>query len=172
MDKNSHERFEELIGKIRINLNDDKRFADTLQFVRDRMEHYASVLGLNKTDILEAIEGRRSYWAANFYQEANFPKIEEPVVLYETYDEMVADIQPKLGFICSACGGVTTDPNKCNSGKEMSKGKVCNWTTYGLFRSANAYRCVIKESFLEKPIVYEIFMPVSKQSNNDEVSNG
>lgn len=159
----NNERFEELIGKIRLNLNDDKRFADTLEFVRDRMEHYAQVLGLDKADILEAIESRRNYWAANFYQESNFPKIEEPVAIYTTQNEMIADIQPKLGFICSACGGITTDPYKCNSGKEISGGKKCNWTTYGLLRPANGYRCVIKESFLEKPFVYEIFMPVSKQ---------
>lgn len=164
-------RYEDLIEKIRQNLNDDKRFADTLVFVREKTTHYSEVLGLDKTDILEAIEGRRNYWAANFYQEANFPQIEEPVVLYATHDEMLADIKPKLGFVCSACGGITTDPNKCNSGIEMSEGKKCDWTTYGLFRSANAYRCVIKESFLEKPFVYEIFMPVSKQLSA-EVCNG
>lgn len=158
------ERYEELIESIRINLNDDKRFANTLKFVRDKTEHYASVLKMDKTDILEAIEKNRTYWAANYYQESKLPTIDATVMIYETSAEMRADIKPELGFVCSSCGGISMDPNACNSGKETSTGKICDWKTYGLFRSHNIYRCIIKETFLESATVYEIFMPVSKQN--------
>lgn len=164
---NKPARYGELIEKVRLNLNDDTRFADTLQFVRDRVQHYSEALGFEQVDILEALESHRNYWSANFYQESNLPKLDETVTVYETYDNMIEDVKPSLGFYCSVCGGVSKDPNSCNSGREMSKGKICNWATYGLFRTHESFRCIVKESFLEKPIVYDIFMPMSKRPVNE-----
>ena len=42
------DRFEELMEQIRINLNDDKRFAKKLMWIRDKVEHYSNVFGFSK----------------------------------------------------------------------------------------------------------------------------
>ena len=53
------DRFEELMEQIRINLNDDKRFAKQLMWIRDKVEHYSNVFGFSKVEILEAFENNR-----------------------------------------------------------------------------------------------------------------
>ena len=59
------------------------------------------------------------------------------------------------------CKGITTDYQECNSGKKMSKGKICNWKSYGLFGTCGkGYTCLVKEGFLEHPKVYNIFKPI------------
>lgn len=54
------DRFEELMEQIRINLNDDKRFEKQLMWIRDKVEHYSSVFGFSKVEILEAFEKKKN----------------------------------------------------------------------------------------------------------------
>jgi hypothetical protein len=82
------DRFEELMEQIRINLNDDKRFAKKLMWIRDKVEHYSSVFGFSKVEILEAFEKKRTYWSANYYQESNFPVLDDKVKIFETTEDL------------------------------------------------------------------------------------
>jgi hypothetical protein len=84
-------------------------------------------------EILEAWEKDRTYSAINYYQEANQPSFKaDKVMVFETVDELYQAIGDKK-FRCPSCGGISTNPYECNSGEEMSKGKICDWKVYGLF---------------------------------------
>ena len=73
--------------------------------------------------------------------------------------ENAAELRAKCGnqFICPNCGGISTDPYKCNSGKEV-KGKICDWKAYGLLQFGLCF-CYCKEERKGT----RIFMPFSLQ---------
>lgn len=153
-------RYEELMGKIRANLNDDKRFAKQLEWIRERVDHYSDILGFTQVELLEAFEKKRTYWAANYYQDSNFPLLDDRVKIFETLNELMTTITSKQ-FICPACNQIQSNPYECKSGHKDKHGKVCDWKSYGLFGTAGkGFRFTIKESFLEKPMVDDIFMPI------------
>ena len=109
-------------------------------------------------DILISIEGRRDYNARNYYQRAKFPLIED-IDVYDTMQDFKNKF-PSGKFICPACEHISTDPETCNSGKEISKGKICDWKSWGLFGTAGkGYKFIIKNDFLNRPIVWDIFKP-------------
>ena len=81
---------------------------------------------------------------------------EEDIIIVEDGKGFVAKF-PSKKFLCPMCGGISTDPNTCNSGDEMAPGKVCDWKSWGLFGTMGkgVYVCV------KKPFaVFEIFKPV------------
>ncbi len=157
---------EALIARLRESANggwggkETHRDADRLErFVRNMLANYSQVLGLSEGDILRKIEGRRDYWSINFYQECNFPSLED-VAIFDTI-KALNERFPSKQFVCPRCGGISTNPSTCNSGKEMEKDKICDWKSYGLFRTmGEGYRFVVKEDFLNNPVVHEIFMPI------------
>jgi len=134
--------------------------AELEEFLRKMLADYSKNLELPPVDILKAIESKRNYSAINYYQEANFPSL-EGVKVFETLDDLKAAI-PSKKFRCPICGGISTNPYKCNSGvAKDGDEKVCDWKAYGLLRTAGkGLRFTIKDSFLEKPYVDEIFMPI------------
>ncbi len=128
-------------------------------FLEKTLTQYSEKLGFSKLEILQAFEGRRDYCVVNYYQESNFPSLED-VTVYETQAELQAAI-PNYKFRCPSCKGISTNPYECNSGIERKDGKVCNWKAYGLFGTAGrGHRFTIKDTFLQKPIVDDIFMPL------------
>lgn len=130
------------------------------EFLNKKLENYSKVLGYSKLEIMKAIEAKRDYNVRNYYQEANFPELVGNIDIYETIDNFLKRF-PSKKFICPACSGISTDPNECNSGKEISKGKICDWKSYGLFGCAGkGYKFIIKKGFLENAHVWEIFKPV------------
>lgn len=136
----------------------EKLAQDHESFLRKMLADYSKNLELPQADILAALESRRNYSAVNYYQAANFPTL-DGVKVFETQADLRAAI-PSMKFRCPACNGISTDPYTCNSGV-VEKGKVCDWKTWGLFRTAGkGFRFTIKEGFLENPRVDEIFMPV------------
>ena len=132
------------------------------KFLNETLENYSQKLGFTKVEILMAIEGRRDYSAINYYQRANFPLLEN-VTVFANKEEYQAKC-PSGQFTCPHCGGISTDPQECNSGrkiKEARKLKVCNWKSYGLFRTmGKGYQLVIKDTFLKDGTVYHIFKPI------------
>lgn len=154
------DRFEELMEQIRINLNDDKRFEKQLMWIRDKVEHYSSVFGFSKVEILEAFEKKRTYWSANYYQESNFPVLDDKVKIFETTEDLMKAVKSRQ-FICPACNQVQSNPYTCNSGFVDNNNKVCNWASYGLLGTlGKGFRFTVKESFLEQPKIDDCFMPV------------
>lgn len=153
-------RFEELMEQIKINLNDNKRFEKQLVWIRDRIKHYHEKLGFSEVEILEAFEKKRTYWSANYYQEANFPLLDNKVKIFENTDELKEAIKSKR-FVCPACEQIQSSPYTCNSGYKDKKGKICDWKSYGFFGTmGKGFRFTIRDSFLEKPIIDDCFMPV------------
>lgn len=128
-------------------------------FIRETVTEYATALGMSELDVLAAIEGRRTYSAVNYYQQAKFPSL-KGVRIFNTTEELGAAI-PSRKFRCPACGGVSTDYQECNSGEIRKDGTTCNWKAYGLFRTMGAgAHIVVKDQFLSDGIVHEIFMPL------------
>lgn len=136
----------------------EKMELEKMAFIRAMLADYSKALGLPEADILAAIEGKRDYSAANYYQDANFPSL-AGVRVFETQAELLAAI-PSKKFRCPSCGDISTNPYECNA-PAREKGKKCDWKAYGLFRTAGkGFRFTVKEGFLEHPKVDEIFMPV------------
>jgi hypothetical protein len=140
----------------------EERARNLESFLNETLENYSKVLGFTKLEILMAIEGRRDYSEINYYQRANFPLLENVTVFADK--EEYREKCPSGKFTCPHCGGVSTDPQDCNSGRkirEARKIKVCNWKSYGFFRTmGRGYQLVIKDTFLKDGIVHHIFKPI------------
>lgn len=137
-----------------------KESADELViFIRNLLASYSKILGLSEDDILTSIESKREYSAVNYYQTANFPDLEN-VDVFENEEQIREKLSSKQ-FRCPACEGISTHPTICNSGKEMSIGKICDWKAFGLFGTLDSgYSFVVKSTFLVEPVVYNIFQPI------------
>ena len=134
------------------------QYCDTFKWVIDRAKHYGEKLNLNWEDVLNSWESSRSYWYMNYYQECNQPEINsDKVKVFESVDEMLKNIGEKQ-FRCPACGGISTNPYKCNTGLEMSKGKICDWNVGGLFGDLGRGVFVYCK---DKLAGQTIFMPIS-----------
>lgn len=133
-------------------------------FLRSKLKEYSEAFNLPEAAILEAWEKKRTYSAINYYQECNFPSL-DGVRVYDTWDDLAALI-PSKQFRCAACEKITTHPYTCNSGHVDEDGKVCDWKTWGFFRSmGKGLRFTLKDSFLEKGgLIDEIFMPIEFES--------
>jgi hypothetical protein len=101
-------------------------------YLRNKLKEYSEKLNIPQDEILKSWESDRSYSAINYYQERNQPEIKgDKVKVFESVEEMNKSISDKK-FRCPSCGGISSDPYECNSDKEMSKNKVCDWKVYGL----------------------------------------
>lgn len=145
--------------------------------IRRFSREYAKAFNLRPLKILEAVENRRDYCAVNFYQDCNFPSLKDGVQIFETKKDFFNKF-PSKKFTCPCCNAISTDPNTCNSGdlmtqeKRSKKGKItqkaeiCNWKSYGLFGTmGKGYSFMIKEGFLEDPIIYDIFQPIELKND-------
>lgn len=138
-------------------------YCNKFKWVIDRAKHYGEKLGLNWMDILDSWETSRNYSYMNYYQDSNQPEIKgEKVRVFESVDEMLKAIGEKK-FRCPSCGGISTSPYECNSGQEMSKGKVCNWKVYGLLGDMGKGIFVYCK---DKLAGETIFMPASWEEKN------
>lgn len=119
-------------------------------------KHYSITTGIPAEEILNSWEENRTYWYMNYYQDSNQPEIKN-VRVFNTVEEMMQAIGNKE-FRCPSWGGITTNPYECNSGKEMSKGKTCDWKVYGLFGDLDKGVYVFIKEKLKGG---RIFMPIS-----------
>lgn len=141
----------------------EDRAARLEAFIRQRVGEYAAAFDLTKEDVLGALETRRDYSAVNYYQEATFPSLED-VRVFETRAAL-EQAMPSNRFRCPACKGVSTNPYVCTSGFQNEHGAVCDWKSYGLFRTlGKGLRLTVKETFLAYPIIDEIFMPLELET--------
>ncbi len=135
-------------------------------YLRNKLNEYSTALGIPQEEILKAWEENRNYSAINCYQECNQPSIKsEKVRVFDTVDEMLKSIGEHR-FRCPSCGGESTSPYKCNSGKEMSKGKVCDWNVGGLFGDLGKGIFVYCK---DKLTGETIFMPIAWEQRSDGV---
>ena len=153
-----------------------------LAWVIERVQHYAEKTGLEAADILNAWEEDRSYWYMNYYQETNQPSLDGEVRIFDTLYDLRASFEGK-GFRCPACGGVSSSPQKCDSGivitslhikhigrrlPKTKESKVCDWKSYGLFGTLGKGASAFIKSELR---VMQLFMPVAWESKEtpDEI---
>lgn len=134
---------------IRQNLGDDKRFAEDFKWIKNMVKEYSEKLGFSELELIKAFEKRRNYWSANYYQECNFPSLKD-VTVFDTKEHFFKCF-PSKKYRCTSCNEITADPNMCDE---------CGWKTYGLFRCTNSFRFILKEDFLDNPIVYDIYPPI------------
>ncbi|OEU74056.1 MAG: hypothetical protein BA864_06915 [Desulfuromonadales bacterium C00003093] len=137
----------------------EKRADELETFIWTMLADYAEVLGFSEDAILEKLEERRDYAAVNYYQPANFPPLKD-VNVFDTVEQL-RDKFPSGKFVCPNCGGISTDYSTCNSGRIMANKQPCDWKAWGLLRTfGKGYRFVVKDDFLEHPVVQEVFMPL------------
>lgn len=151
----------------------DGRVEGFTETITEICEHYAERFDVDPVKIFGILEERRTYSYPNYYQWAKFPRLDD-VVVCETMEELKVKIMPKQGFRCPACGGVSKDPYECDTGIQKD-GEPCNWKSYGLFRTmGKGLRVIVKDTFLENPVVDEIFFPIAleKQTTSAVVKNG
>ena len=160
------DKIDEIIKELKTKC--DGRGEKMEAFIRSMLKNYSEVLGFTELEIIESLEKKRTYWCLNYYQEANMPKLEKDIVIFNTLDEFRKKF-PSHKFRCPICGGVSTDPQTCDSGKEMEKGKICDWKSYGLFGTmGKGYGFIIKDDFLEYAVIYDIFRPIELEGIENE----
>ena len=154
--------YKALLAAVERDETKDRGFHDyraKLAWILARVAHYAEKTGIPAADILDSWEARRDYWYMNYYQETNQPEIKgDNVRVFDTTADLLAAIG-KREFRCPACGGVSSNPYVCNTGKTMgTRGEVCNWKAYGLFGTMGRGTSVYVK---EKLACENIFMPVA-----------
>ena len=138
--------------------------------VKTIVDHYSKLLEYPRKDILEAIEKHRKESVTNYYTEQNYPTYD--INVYQNLDALKKVADPKNGFRCPHCKGVSMHPYICDSGVELvlmnSKGKKepCNWKSFGLFGTlGEGIRFTLRDTFLEQPFIDECFMPLDLEKN-------
>jgi hypothetical protein len=138
------------------------KYCDKFRWVIDRAMHYAQKTGIPVDEILNAWEGNRDYWYMNYYQDSNQPKIEDGEVrVVEDREAFLTEVG-NAGYRCPLCGGVSSDPQTCNSGKEVEPGKICDWKSYGLLKSG--VPVVMKVPFA----ICQIFKPIAWERDDSK----
>lgn len=144
----------------------EERAEQLEKFLQAMLKEYASVLGFSEDEILTKLEKRRDYSAINFYQPANFPPL-KGVHVFDTAEQLSSEF-PSGKFVCPNCKGISTDCTTCNSGIIMENKLPCDWKAWGLFGTMGlGYWFVVKDEFLKRPVVHEIFMPLELSKHKE-----
>lgn len=130
--------------------------------VKEICLYYAEKLGYDPVEVFKALEKKRDYSYPNYYQWAKFPKLDD-VKVFETGQDLHVAIQPKKGFRCPACSGISKNAQVCDTGIRKD-GKVCDWKSYGLFGTmGKGIRFIVKKNWIYDPVVSSCFMPVAME---------
>lgn len=131
----------------------EERAGQIETFLRIRIKEYSERLKISQETILEQMEKRRTYSVENYYQPANFPSLEK-ITVFETMDEYI-EKYPSRKHTCPSCGEVGDKNTECDK---------CGWKSWGLLKNlGKGFEFVIKEDFLERPVVYDIFQPIENK---------
>lgn len=144
-----------------------ERRAEALEAaVREILAEYAAAFNVAEGKLLAALERSRTYQAASFYRRTNFPRLDDVTLLDNMRD--FKKRFPSGCFRCPVCGGVSTNPIRCNSNLEVGdEGGVCEGKSYGVDASAGrVMRVAFREGFLDKPGVTEIFVPIELEGSD------
>lgn len=123
-------------------------------------KEYSKAFDMSENEVLELMEKNRNVNCVNWYQDSNFPKLED-IRIFKSVEELRASIG-EMKFQCPCCLGTSTNPNVCNSGVKKDK-KICDWKSYGLFGTlGKGFRFAVIEEFKNgQGFLHEIFMPLS-----------
>lgn len=144
--------YEEIIEQIKAKLGCHTE--STINFIRNMTKNYSEVLGYSEYEILKAIESKRTYSAANYYQLSKFPILDEKVKIFKTTSELLEETKNSK-FICPACNKEQSNPYNCSD-------KNCDWKSFGFLGTLDrGFRFTIKDSFLDTPMIDDCFLPVA-----------
>ena len=143
----------------------DERAERVEAFIRKRVDQYSERLGFTPIEILTAFQKAKDVNAPNYYQQAVIPDIAD-VIIFENAKEF-RECFPSRRYVCPGCDGISTNMTVCDSGKPMNNSEPCDWKAFGLFGTlGKGFRFLVKEGFLEKSVVYEIFKPIELERPN------
>ena len=137
-------------------------------WVVERALKYAEKINCSPDEVLDAWEHDRSEWYMNYYQDYNQPDPEK-VRVYANIDAFKKACANK-GFICPSCGGISTNPSRCDTHRLVKRGRKkieCDWSACGLFGTMGKGAVVFIRN---RMTIYRIFMPVAWQ-NKDGTEN-
>lgn len=158
------EAYKKLLAAVEKDASENKLhdYRGKLDWVIARAKHYSEKTGIDVCEILNAWEKDRNYWYMNYYQDCNQPLLDADTVrVFENTEVLKKAIcEPK--FRCPRCEGISTNPYECDSGKEIEKGKVCDWKVWGLFGDLGKGAFIFVKSELRGQ---KIFMPLSWEAN-------
>lgn len=142
----------------------DHDYRGKLAWVLERAKHYAEITGLEASDILDAWEKERGYWYMNYYQDSQQPPLtNKDVRIFDAQIDFENSVG-KAGFRCPMCEGISRSPYECTSGKEMRKGVICDWKSYGLFTTLDKGVFVF---FKDAMRGQNIFMPIEWEKEGE-----
>ena len=121
--------------------NGKHRFDEKIIWIRKMVQQYAEKLNMSIDNVVDDFEKNRDYSWPNYYQEANFPNLDnmENINIYETLEEFRAENKK---FKCPSCGNVYSSPTQCEH--LIKKDGKCDWTAGGLFKLGLQY-VIVKE---------------------------
>ena len=138
-------------------------YCDKYKQVIDDAKEMGEIVGQKPEDLIDAWESHRNYGYLNYYPQG-ITKATKRYKVFDTVDDLWKSVGTS-GFRCPRCGGVSTDPYKCNSGKKMNKKEVCNWKVYGLFGDlGKGIYVYVKDMFAGE----QIFMPLAWEDEYKE----
>lgn len=168
----TQEKTRNTVGQRHKRMRSPKEITKTIRFVNGITLHYAKFIGTSQQEILNALEDGRSYWALNFYQRANLPRLDKIDGIFESLEDFFKHF-PSKKYICPMCGGLSSDPQTCNTKlPAKTKSGICDWKAYGLFGCiGKGYSFICKDTFALDPKILTIFKPMElgnvRQSNNN-----
>lgn len=141
----------------------EKRAVDVNNVIQRILEEYNKLTYFPKEKILEALEKKRGVNCVNFYQDSNFPTLQN-VHVFQNKEEFFSKF-PSRKFICPACGKESTNPYECSQ-------PDCDWKVYGLFSDlGKGIYILFIDKFFTNPKPENIFMPIELYQQNNPPAN-
>lgn len=154
------ERFRNDTGWNTPNKDGSHRFDKKIAWIEEMIKSYAKTLDMTTDEVVDIMEKGRDYSWPNYYQENNFPPLDDKTILgvFKTFKDFRAHSKEHWqGYRCPKCGTISHHPQECLHRQENDG--VCDWCAYGLFRSDKSV--IILESGLK---AIPIFDPVPKEA--------
>ena len=140
------------------------RFDGKLKWIESMVKSYAEYFEMTEDEVITIMEEHRTYSWPNYYQECNFPDVEDfdsLAGIFKTYEDFSNHVvQNWGGFKCPKGGSVSMNPQECIH--RIRKDKKCDWAAYGLFESG--IRIIILENGFK---TIPIFEPVLKTDDTN-----
>lgn len=142
------------------NKDGSHRFDKEIEWIEKMVNEYADYFKMTADEVISIMEEKREYSWPNYYQESNFPSVDnfgKLIGIYKTFDEFQTYAKEHWkGFRCPKCKNVGRHPQECDH--RIEKDGKCDWCSYGLFESGK--KVVILESGFK---AIPIFEPVEKE---------
>ena len=143
---------------------------EIVSYIKTITKNYSEVLGYSETDILKAMERERKSIPSYYYNSSIFPILDEKVKIFSTTSELFGSIKMNK-FICPCCKQEQINPYFCESGF-VDNEKECDLRKHSILKSVSTkilkeykkFRFTIKDTFLDKPMIDDCFLPVEFQN--------